>query len=122
MRIDDKWFRCDLALFHRSLRCLVLIDLKIGRYSYEAAGQMAMYLSYARHNWMKPGENPPVGLILCAEKGADEARYSLESIGNPVLVAEYKLALPDEVTLTQELARTRAELERRAADTPDQPQ
>ena len=68
MRIDDRWFRCDLVFFHRTLRCLVLVDLKIGGYSYEAAGQMGMYLSYARHNWMKDGENPPVGLILCSGK------------------------------------------------------
>lgn len=115
MRIDDSWFRVDLTLYHRTLRCLVLVDLKLGRYSYQDAGQMAMYLNYARHNWTKPGENPPVGLILCAEKGADEARYSLEGLTNPVLAAEYKLALPDEDSLALELAHTRSELEARAA-------
>jgi hypothetical protein len=71
---------------------------------------MHLYLNYARANWTMPGENPPVGLILCAEKGADEARYALEGLTNPVLASEYRLALPDE----SELARTRAELERRA--------
>ncbi len=111
MRIDDTWFRVDLTLFHRTLRCLVLIDLKLGRYSYQDAGQMTLYLNYARHHWTKPGENPPVGLILCAHKGADEARYSLEGLANPVLAAEYKLALPNEATLASELARTRTELE-----------
>ena len=68
IRIDDSWFRIDLVLFHRRLRCLFLSDLKIGRFSYADAGQMHLYLNYAREHWVKPGENPPVGLILCAKK------------------------------------------------------
>jgi hypothetical protein len=60
---------------------------------------------------MKTGENPPVGLILCADKGADEARYALDGLPNPVLASEYRLALPDEEALEFELARTRRELE-----------
>ena len=71
--IDDTWFRVDLLFFHRRLRCLVVIDLKVGKFSYADAGQMHLYLNYAREHWMKEGENPPVGLILCAEKGAAEA-------------------------------------------------
>lgn len=121
LRIDDSWYRVDLVLFHRTLRCLVLVDLKLGRFSYHDAGQMTLYLNYARHNWTKPGENPPVGLILCAEKGADEARYSLQGLTNPVLAAEYKLVLPDEDVLASELARTRAELEARARRVADEP-
>lgn len=121
LRIDDSWYRVDLTLYHRTLHCLVLVDLKLGRYSYRDAGQMTLYLNYARHNWAKPGENPPVGLILCAEKGADEARYSLEGLPNPVLAAEYKLVLPDEELIARELARTRAELEARGSGRPDTP-
>jgi hypothetical protein len=113
LRLDNTWFRIDLVFYHRTLRCLVLIELKQGRFSYRDAGQMTLYLNYARTNWMKDGENPPVGLILCAEKGADEAHYALDGLPNPVLASEYKLALPDEDTLVQELARTRLELERR---------
>jgi len=120
LRIDDSWYRVDLVLFHRTLRCLVLVDLKLGRFSYQDAGQMTLYLNYARHNWMKLAENPPVGLILCAEKGADEARYSLDGLTNPVLAAEYKLVLPDEDILASELARTRAELEARAQRVTDE--
>lgn len=111
LRLDDTWFRVDLVLYHRTLRCLLLVDLKIGRFSYQDAGQMHLYLNYARENWMKPGENPPVGLILCADKGADEARYALEGLPNPVLASEYRLALPNEEALALELARTRRELE-----------
>ena len=75
LRIDDNWFRIDLVFFHRRLRCLVIIDLKVGKFSYADAGQMHLYLNYAQQHWTKPGENPPVGLILCAEKGAAEAHY-----------------------------------------------
>ena len=111
LRIDDTWFRVDLTMYHRRLRALVLIDLKIGRFSYQDAGQMHLYLNYARENWTLPGENPPVGLILCAEKGADEARYALDGLPNQILAAEYRQALPDEAVLAEQLSRTRITIE-----------
>jgi predicted nuclease of restriction endonuclease-like (RecB) superfamily len=113
LRLDDKWFKVDLVFFHRGLRCLVIIDLKIGEFDYADAGQMNMYLNYARAHWVRPGENPPVGLILCAQKGHDEARYTLEGIGNKVLASTYRTTLPDEQVLTTELERTRRALELR---------
>ena len=119
LRIDDSWFRVDLVFWHRTLRCLVLIDLKIGKFTYADAGQMHLYLNYAAANWVKPGENPPVGLILCSGKGADEARYALDGLSNPVLAAEYMTALPDERTLEAELARTRQTLQQRARQAAD---
>ncbi len=94
LRIDDTWFRVDLVFFHRRLRCLVIIDLKAGKFSYADAGQMHLYLNYAREHWVKPGENPPVGLILCAQKGAAEARYALDNLPNKILAAEYQTVLP----------------------------
>ena len=113
LRIDDTWFRVDLVFFHRRLRCLVIIDLKVGRFSYADAGQMQLYLNYAREHWVKPGENPPVGLILCAEKGAAEAHYALDNLPNKILAAEYQTVLPDEALIARELERTRVELEQR---------
>jgi predicted nuclease of restriction endonuclease-like (RecB) superfamily len=113
LRIDNTWFRGDLLFFHRRLRCLVVIDLKVGRFSYVDAGQMHLYLNYAREHRMKPGENPPVGLILCAEKGAAEAHYALDNLPNKILAAEYQTVLPDEKLIALELERTRAELDRR---------
>lgn len=113
LRIDDSWFRVDLLFFHRQLKCLLVIDLKVGKFSYADAGQMHMYLNYAREHWMKPGENPPVGLVLCAEKGAAEAHYALEGLPNKVLAAEYQTVLPDEQMLAEELDKTRRELEAR---------
>lgn len=110
LRLDDTWFRVDLVFFHRTLRCLVLADLKVGRFSYADAGQMNMYLNYARAHWMKPGENPPVGLILAASKGEAQARYTLEGLSNQVLAAEYRAVLPDEAVLTEALEQSQRAL------------
>jgi predicted nuclease of restriction endonuclease-like (RecB) superfamily len=113
LRIDDNWFRIDLIFFHRRLHCLVIIDLKVGKFSYADAGQMHLYLNYARQHWVKPGENPPVGLILCAEKGAAEAHYALDNLPNKVLAAEYQTILPDEKLIAGELEKSRRQLEER---------
>src|ERR1700674_4738025 len=113
LRIDDTWFRIDLVFLHRRLHGLVIIDLKVGKFSYADAGQMHLYLNYAQEHWMKPGENPPVGLILCAEKGAAEAHYALDNLPNKVLAAEYQTVLPDEEIIAQELDRSHRQLERR---------
>jgi predicted nuclease of restriction endonuclease-like (RecB) superfamily len=111
LRLDDNWFRVDLVFFHRRLRCVLLADLKIGKFSYADAGQMHLYLNYAREHWTKPGENPPVGLILCAEKGAAEAHYALDNLPNKILAAEYQTVLPDEKLIANELEKSRRELE-----------
>ena len=115
LRVGDSWFRVDLVFFHRRLKCLVIIDLKAGKFSYADAGQMHLYLNYAREHWMHDGENPPVGLILCAEKDAAEAHYALEGLPNKVLAAEYKTLLPDEKRIAEELAKTTRALKTRTA-------
>jgi predicted nuclease of restriction endonuclease-like (RecB) superfamily len=107
LRLDDEWYRVDLIFFHRRLRCLIVIDLKLDKFTHADAGQMHLYLNYAREHWVKPGENPPVGLILCSRKGDAVARYALENLPNKVLAAEYRLNLPDEKTLLAELRQTR---------------
>jgi len=107
LRIGDSWYRIDLIFYHRRLRCLVVIDLKLGAFTHADAGQMYMYLNYAREHWTHEDENPPVGLILCAEKSHAVARYALEGLPNKVLAAEYKMALPDEKDLVAEINRTR---------------
>lgn len=114
LRIGDEWYRIDLLFFHRRLRCLVVIDLKLGKFTHADAGQMHLYLNYAREHWTHAGENPPVGLILCAQKDASVAHYALEGLPNKVLAAEYRTTLPDEKTLAEELTRTRRLLEARA--------
>jgi predicted nuclease of restriction endonuclease-like (RecB) superfamily len=114
LRIGDESFRVDLVFFHRRLRCLVLIDLKLGRFRHADAGNMHLYLNYAAEHWTRTDENPPVGLILCAQKNAALARYALDNLPNKVLAAEYRTALPDEKVLAAEIAETRRRLEARA--------
>ncbi len=113
LRIGDDWFRVDLVFDHRRLRCLVLIDLKLGRFTHADAGQMHVYLNYAREHWTRPDENPPVGLILCTQQNAALARCALDNLPNKVLAAEYRTVLPDERLIAAELEETRRRLERR---------
>lgn len=110
LRIDDEWFRVDLVFYHRQLRCLVLIDLKLGRFSHADAGQMHLYCNYAKEHWTNSDENPPVGLILCAQKRHALARYALDGLPNKVMVSEYKLRLPDEKLLALELEKAQHEI------------
>lgn len=113
LRVDDEWYRVDLVFYHRRLRCLVLVDLKLGRLTHADAGQMHLYLNYARERWTQGGENPPVGLILCARRGEEVARYALDGLPNKVLAAEYSMKLPSARLLREELTRTRLALETR---------
>ncbi len=110
MRVGDEWYRVDLLFYHRRLRCLVLIDLKLGKFTHADAGQMHLYLNYAKEHWTHSDENPPVGLILCAQKDAAVARYSLEGLPTKVLAAEYRTALPRESDIARELEKTRLAL------------
>lgn len=111
LRIDQTWYRVDLLLFHRRLRCLVIIDLKLSSLTHADVGQMHMYCNYAKENWTLEGENPPVGLILCADKGHALARYALDGLPNKIMAANYKTVLPDAEVLQKELEKTRLKLE-----------
>ena len=113
LRVGNEWYRVDLVFFHRSLRCLVLIDLKLGKFTHADAGQMHLYLNYARESWTLENENPPVGLILCAYKDTAVAKYALEGLPNKVMAAEYRTTLPDEKLIAAELERTRRLLDER---------
>lgn len=113
LRIGDQWYRLDLLFFHRRLRCLVIIDIKTSRFTHADAGQMHLYLNYAREHWTLEGENPPVGLILCAQKDEAVAKYALENLPNKVLASEYRMTLPDERLLEEEIERSRRQLEQR---------
>ena len=113
LRISDEWYRVDLLFFHRKLRSLVVIDLKRGRFTHADAGQMHMYLNYAREHWMQDGENPPVGLILCSQRDEAIARYALDGLPNKILATEYRTVLPDEKVIAEEIEKTRRQLEAR---------
>jgi predicted nuclease of restriction endonuclease-like (RecB) superfamily len=114
MRVGDGWHRVDLLMFHRRLRCLVIIDLKTGELTAGDAGQMHLYCSYAAQHWTQPGENPPVGLILCSGVNQAIVRYALDTLPNRVMAAEYQSALPDQALLAAEMEKTRRLLTARA--------
>ncbi|CAH0066274.1 DUF1016 family protein [Pseudomonas putida] len=111
LRIDQTWYRVDLLFFHRKLRCLVIIDLKLGALTHADVGQMHLYCNYAKEHWTFPEENPPVGLILCADKGHALARYALEGLPSKVMAANYRMVLPDAEVLQKELENTRRLIE-----------
>lgn len=118
LRIGGEWYRVDLVLFNRRLRCLVIIDLKLGRLTHADIGQMLLYSGYADEHWREEGENPPVGLILCAEKNEALAHYTLENLPNKVLAKEYKMVLPAEEILVLEIEKTRKMLSGRKIRNP----
>src|SRR5437667_7406702 len=112
LRIGGEWYRVDLLFFHRKLRCLVIIDLKVGKFTHADAGQMHLYLNYAREHWTQADENPPVGLILCAEKDDAIAKYALEGLPNKVLTRVWMLTVTAEKRLAAEIEKTGEPLER----------
>jgi predicted nuclease of restriction endonuclease-like (RecB) superfamily len=124
LRIGNVWYRVDLIFFHRRLRCLVVVDLKLNEFTHADAGQMHLYLNYAGEHWTQPGENPPVGLILCSSADAALVRYTLDSLPNKVMAREYQLVLPAVKKLEAELRKTRARFERgssRSQEAPSKP-
>ncbi len=113
LRVGKEWYRIDLLFFHRRLRCLVIIDLKVGRFTHADAGQMNLYLNYAAAHWTHPDENPPVGLILCTERDDAVAHYSLGGLPNSVLAREYRIALPKEKILAEAVSKARRKIEKK---------
>lgn len=93
--IDRDYFKADLVFYHRILKCHVIVDLKIDRFRHEYASQLNMYLNYYKHEVMEQGDNPPIGLLLCADYGETTVRYATEGLSN-VYVSQYRLQLPTE--------------------------
>ena len=110
IRIGAIWFRIDLLLYHRALRCLVVIDLKTGRFTHADAGQMNLYLNYAKRHLMLPDEADPVGIILCSEKDDAVVEYATGDIRAKVFASKYLTNLPDKETLRQEILNTQRAL------------
>jgi predicted nuclease of restriction endonuclease-like (RecB) superfamily len=92
-------YRIDLVFYHRILKCHVLIDLKMDNFSHADAGQMHMYLNYFKENETGEGDNPPVGIILCAGKDEALAKYATMGLPQKVFVSKYLLNLPSEIEL-----------------------
>lgn len=103
MRIDDDDYWLDLLFYHRRLRCLVAIDLKIGPFVAADKGQMDLYLSWLKkHDW-RGGENEPVGLILCTSKKQQHVELLLSHGPHKMQVSEYLTQLPSKRLLSDRL-------------------
>lgn len=111
MRFDDKDFYVDLVFYNYLLKCFVLIDLKIGELSHQDIGQMDGYVRMYEAHAKVEGDNPTIGLILCSEKNAAVARYSVLNDSQQLFAAKYQFTLPSEDELQREILRERALIE-----------
>lgn len=102
--VDAVDYYIDLLFFHRGLRRLVAIELKLGRFKPEHEGQMLLYLRYLNKNERKEGEDAPIGLILCSEGNTEHIEYLMLEDGN-IKVAQYFTQLPDKKILSEKLHR-----------------
>ena len=102
---DGRHFRIDLVFYNYILKCFVLIDLKIGDLTHQDLGQMQMYVHYYERELMNEGDNPPIGIVLCADKSDAVVRYTLPEGETQVFASKYKLYLPTEEELLKELKR-----------------
>ena len=84
----------DLVFYHRVLKCHVLIELKVGKFTHENIGQLNTYVSWYADNEMTEGDSPPIGLLLCTEKDQTVVKYALAGISNQLFVSRYQVALP----------------------------
>lgn len=100
--IDSEDFRIDLLFYHRGLKRLIAIDLKLGKFKASYKGQMELYLRWLEKHEMREGENPPIGLILCAEKSEEHIEL-LQLDKSNIKVAEYLTALPPKKLLERKL-------------------
>jgi predicted nuclease of restriction endonuclease-like (RecB) superfamily len=110
IRVGESWYRIDLLLFHRVLRCLIVIDLKTEAFTHADAGQMNLYLNYTREHLMMPGEADPIGIILCSDKDDAVVKYATGGITARVFASKYLTDLPDEETLRREILVTQRAL------------
>jgi predicted nuclease of restriction endonuclease-like (RecB) superfamily len=91
---DNKHYKIDLVFYNRILKCHVLLDLKVGEFDHADAGQMNMYLNYYCKNEITDGDNPPVGIILCARKNDALVEYATSGLSHEVFVSKYLVQLP----------------------------
>ena len=103
VQVGGEDFRIDLLFFHRGLRCLVAFELKIGKFKPEYISKMDFYLEALDRQKKKENENPSVGMILCASKDDEVVEYAMSRTLSPMMVAEYKLQLPDKAVLQKKL-------------------
>lgn len=105
MIIDGEDFYLDLLFFHRKLHRLIAIDLKLGRFKAQYKGQMELYLRWLEAHEMEPGEEPPLGLLLCTEGGEEQIELlQLDKAG--IKVAQYMTELPSRKVLMEQIRKS----------------
>ena len=110
--MDGRNFYVDLVLYNYKLKCFVLIDLKRGDLTHQDIGQMQMYVNYYTRELMEPGDNPPIGIILSADKSDTLVKYTLSEENKQIFASKYMLYLPKEEDLRNEMNKQRELLER----------
>lgn len=109
--VNNRHNRIDLVFYHRRLRCHVLIDLKIRAFRHTDAGQMNFYLNWFKANMAVPGDQPPVGILLCSDRDGTEVEFATAGMDNKLLVSRYLTALPSPAQLKALVDADRAALE-----------
>jgi len=94
--IDEDYFFADLVFYHRILKCHVIVELKIDKFHHEYASQLNMYLNYFKAEVMQPDDNPPIGILLCTEKGDTLVKYATAGLDPNIFVQKYRIELPTE--------------------------
>ncbi len=103
--IGEEYFFVDLVLYHRILKCHVLIELKVGTFSHENAGQLNTYLNYYRTEISEESDNPPVGILLVADQNKPLVEFATANMDENLFVREYLLQLPSKEVLTSFIQR-----------------
>lgn len=103
IKLDNDDYYVDLVFYHRILKCFVLIDLKIGKVTYQDIGQMNMYLNYFKTEETSKEDNEPIGIIFVTDRNHFLVKYALGGISNKLFVSKYKLYLPEKKELDQKL-------------------
>lgn len=100
---DNEHFYIDLVFYNYILKCHVLFDLKIGKLVHQDLGQMQMYVNYYTRELMNEGDNPPIGIVLCADKSDSVVKYTLPEDNKQIFASKYMTYLPTEEELKKEL-------------------
>lgn len=101
--LNNTHYYVDLVFYHRILKCFVLIDLKLGKVNHQNIGQMNLYLNYFKEEENAHDDNPPVGIVLGADKDEILVNYATGSISNQLFVSKYQLYIPNKKILEEEL-------------------
>ena len=110
LTLDGDHFYPDLIFYHTKLQCYVIIDLKTGKLTHGDLGQIQMYVNYYDREVCNTADNPTIGLILCTDKNDSVVRYVLDEANRQIYASRYRLELPSEDELRQELERERRSL------------